>query len=213
MERRKSHKLNIFYKIYHGIYPEYLFHLLCFNNNSGHILRHTTTVIPRFTRLTLTQKSFFPSTTKAWNNLPTTVQNSISFTTFKALTRGPNHSNKYHNLGKGRPSIWLARIRMGLSGLNAHRFNYKFIDSPICIYCNTGSKTTHHYFFSCPTHRLARHHFATRLLNEIGLDLFNAQNYNKNLETIINGKHISPLHFEHLLEIVFEYIINTKRFF
>ena len=58
-KRRFTHKLILFYKIIHNIYPKYLFNLLNFRQLSNYNLRQTSTLQPRFTRLIITHKSFF----------------------------------------------------------------------------------------------------------------------------------------------------------
>ena len=62
-ERRKQHKLILFYKIYHRIYPDYLYKHLNFTTPTNYNLRNTQILTPRHTKLTSSFNSFFPSCT------------------------------------------------------------------------------------------------------------------------------------------------------
>ena len=147
--RRTHHKLCIFYKIYHHIYPQYLYSHLNFPNQTNYNLRTQRTLEPRHTRLTSSMNSFFPSTTHEWNSLATHIQNSISFNTFKSLIKPKITTNtRYNRSCNGKQGRWLSRLRMGLSALNHHRYNYNFISSPTCQLCRSHPETTFHYFFS-----------------------------------------------------------------
>ena len=208
--RRKLHKLLLFYKIIHRIYPDYLYSHLSFSTQTQYSLRTPRTLVPRFCRLSSSYHSFFPSTTREWNILPITTQNSISVTTFKALINPTTDTNvKYNRMCNGNLGRWLSRLRMGLSALNQHRFGYNFIQSPQCMLCRTHSESTFHYFFQCPTHRLARIGLFFRLESELGI---NNNNLYSLLETILFGKNISPQNYKLLLDIVNEYLNATGRF-
>ena len=208
--RRHIHKLCLFYKIYHQIYPPYLHNFLTFNTPSQYNLRTQRTLVPRHTRLSITQNSFFPYCTREWNKLTPTVQNSISVHTFKSLISTKIITNKqYNTLCTGTPGKWLSRLRMELSALNSHRHKYNFINSPICPTCRTHSETTKHYLFTCPTHRLARNLLLDRLDNELGLAINNLDTLQN---TILFGINISPLNYKILLDIVYQYLISTGRF-
>ena len=85
--RRRQHKLVLFYKILKKIYPSYLYNFIHFKHIGQYNLRRPQEIVPRFTRLSLTTRSYFPSTTRDWNKLPTSVQNSLSIVTFKSLLK------------------------------------------------------------------------------------------------------------------------------
>ena len=44
---------------------------------------------------------------------------------------------------------FLAQLRLGLSPLNSHRFNFNLTENPICPSCNEKEETTLHYFLEC----------------------------------------------------------------
>ena len=208
--RRKYHKICVFYKIIHKIYPNYLHRYIIFPTPTPYNLRTQQQLLPRHTRLTSSFNSFFPSCTREWNNISPHIQNSISFNTFKSLIRPKTTTNiRYNRLCNGKQGRWLSRLRMGLSALNQHRFHYHFIPSPICPLCRTHSESTSHYFFHCPTHNLARIGLFFRLESELGI---NNNNLDTLLETILFGKFISPINYKNLLDIVYEYLDTTGRF-
>ena len=152
--------------------------------------------------------SYFPSATREWNSLPPEVRNSVSVLTFKSRLRD-SHKNPYKKLSVGTKGVWLSRLRMELSPLNQHRCKYNFIQYSTCPACNTLPETTPHFFFKCPTYRLARREFFDSLQNDLGLD---TQNLTKLLETILHGKHIRPDLRTDLYNIVCKYMAETHRF-
>ena len=211
-DRRRMHKLILFYKIYYNIYPPYLHSFLTYNPNIR-TLRTTQVLRPRQTRLAITTNSYFPSTTRAWNSLPSSTQSAVTLLTFKRLIGKRDNKNKYVSETNGRAGSWLARLRMGLSALNHHRYTYNFISSPTCILCNTGAENTHHFLFTCPAHTQARNILYGRLHNELDLDI-NIGTAGKEvlLHTILYGRGIHPRNYQLLHEIVYQYLHNTTRF-
>ena len=172
-------------------------------------LRDPQPLRPRASRLTMTYNSYFPSTTRAWNLLPDSTRNVQSATVFKQLICGTNKFNPYHRLCTNKYGIWLSCIRMGLSALNYHRYQYNFINSPICTSCNDANETAYHYFISCTTYQMARQTFFHNLFNLLGINTANNPNL---LNTILEGHHIHPWHHAELLSIVTNYLSDTGRF-
>ena len=203
--RRKNHKLIIFYKITNNIYPKYLHDLLIKNTHQTYQLRHTHHFRPRQSRLTTSHNSFFPSTTRLWNNLPNLTKISPTVNLFKTRLRGQNKNNPYHNTSPQ----WLTQIRMGLSALNAQRFKYNFIPSPTCPSCYLAAETPQHYFFHCPTHRLARETLLLRLQGELDV---NTRNLNTLLSVVLEGESIRVQQINTLQTIVIEFLKNSNRF-
>ena len=208
-DRRKLHKLVIFYKIKNNIYPGYLSKFLNQNQNSNYNLRNTRNLRPRYSRLQKSINSYFPSTVRLWNNLSRNTQESPSVNNFKALVRGPNIYNPYHRLCSSKPGIWLTRLRLGLSALNQHRFKYNFIDSPDCPNCPGQEESTQHYLFKCQSYILARNQLYQKLYDELGVD---TQNEHELLSVILEGETINIKNCIKLQTIIYEFFINSKRF-
>ena len=206
--RRKQHKATLLYKIIKKIYPAYLYRHIHFPPPLGYNLRHQQQIVPRYARLDMSIKSFFPSATREWNRLPLQVRNSVSVLALKSRLRD-SPRNIYKKLSVGTKGIWLSRLRMELSPLNYHRRRYNFIQFSTCPSCNTQPETIKHFFFTCPTYSVARRELLDSLQNDLGLD---TQNLDKLIETILHGKHIRPDLHTILYNQVCKYMADTHRF-
>ena len=148
-DRRASHKLTLFYKIHHGIYPDYIQKLIPKPVQRHYTLRHESRIPPIKTRLVSMANSYIPSTITAWNKLPQRTVDSESATIFANIFKHkPPPSLNYYTNCTGRPGIWLTRLTLGLSALKDHRYRYNLIDDPYCEFCGH-SETTKHYLFDC----------------------------------------------------------------
>ena len=84
--RRHKHKLINFYKIKNLQYCPYLFPLIpSRGNNRPYNLRNANTIPTYQCRTTLFFNSYFPSITRAWNNLTPELQTASSLFSFKRL--------------------------------------------------------------------------------------------------------------------------------
>ena len=207
-QRRYINKLSTYYKIVKNIYPSYLSALLPPTPTQHHNLRYQPHFRPRFSRLSSSLSSFFPATTRDWNSLPHTTQQAPSVKTFKALIRGPNYLNPYHQKCNGKYLSWLSRLRMGLSALNSHRHTYNFITSPTCTHCNE-EETTAHYLLHCSRYAGARAHFFHQLNTMFEIDTADPETL---LNTILEGANIQPRHHHDLLLVISVFLRDTGRF-
>ncbi len=84
-ERRKNHKLTLYYKISNGLTPRYLQELLPprVAEISNYPLRNARNRSLAPARTARYKSSFLPSTTVLWNNLADSVRNSPSLHAFK----------------------------------------------------------------------------------------------------------------------------------
>ena len=207
--RRKQHRLTIYYRLINNLLPEYLCSILPVRYPTTYNLRHQLSYLPPFARLTSTYNSFIISTTRDWNELSDNIKVAPSIASFKLLIRGPNKFNPYHRLCNGKPGILLTRIRLGLSGLNQHRFKYNLIPSSICSLCNLEEESEDHYFLTCPTYILARQTFFYNLTNELGIDTTQHETL---MNIILEGNNIHPGIQTNLLSIIYQFITETNRF-
>ena len=84
-ERRRRHKLILFYKMVNGVCPDYLSDLLpplVSIRNPYHRRRPLERVIPPH-KTDIYQKSFIPSTTMLWNSIPENIKQSTSIIELK----------------------------------------------------------------------------------------------------------------------------------
>ena len=163
------------------------------------------------TRLSIYAKSFIPSASKIWNTLPPSLRNTDSLSKFKndlsKIFFPPIVNIDYNRLCIGKNGIFLTRIRLGLSALNAQRFKYNLIDSPSCDHC-TQDETPIHYFIYCPAYSDHRNIFKNRLQAELSIDISDKQ---KLLNTILHGLNNTVTN-KILIDIVNEFMTLTKRF-
>jgi hypothetical protein len=207
--RRKNQKLIQYYKLLNNPGPQYIKQLIP-NPVSSHTtyrLRNRNRLRVQQTRLSSSYKSYFPSATRLWNQLPVETQLLPTLLSFKHKINKKTKQPHYHSLCSGRKGIWLTRLRLGLSALNAHRFKYNLIPSPNCNHCQTSSETTKHYFFACQAYQRAQQ----RLMAGLRLLGFDTQNKTQLLKYIIHGTRNKQKNTI-LITLVHEFMANSGRF-
>jgi hypothetical protein len=202
----------MFYKIINNLVPSYLTMKIpqTISSLMTYRLRNSTNIRINPRRLYISQSSFIPSTTKLWNLLPNTTRTLPTINNFKSVIQKQSSPKptSYYRSCSGKHGNWLTRLRLGLSALNAQRFAYNLIDQPICTMCYREQETTVHYLYRCPSYGLARNRLYGRLNDELGIDTGDRE---KLLDIIIHGT-ISPDKHTQLLNIIYEFMISTKRF-
>lgn len=157
-ERRKRHKIVYYYKMVHGICPDYLSDLvpdLVSENNPYHRRRPLERKIQRCNTETY-RKSFLPSATTLWNCLPDNIKTSNSLSALKRyLSTGDHIVPPYHYLGERKEQIVHCRLRLGMSDLNDDLFNRHLVDNSQCV-CGYERETADHYLLSCPRFNAVR---------------------------------------------------------
>ena len=206
--RRNHHILSLFYKLIKGKSPTYVTNLIPQPHITNYNLRTQNNLrIPRM-RLTCSKTFFISYAIKLWNNLPLSTRQAPSLNVFKKLTIPKSIPSNYNKLCSGYYGRLLTRLRLELSGLNAHRFKYNIHITPICSLCHLAPEDNYHYFFSCPTHFLPRQHFMNLLESELDLDITNQ----KKLLNIILYGNINHNQYTSLLKFIYQYIQFTGRF-
>ena len=183
--------MTIMYKIVNNLTPPYLKSLLPPDRDHNYETRSTGTLpIPPLIRKNFFLKSFLPSTIKLWNKLDKDIRKSKNIDTFKYALKTqffPKKCYRPHLEGFSRAFLNLNRIRLGLSGLNAHRKKYHFIPRSTCPKCNFRLEDTSHFLFVCPSyaaHREAMIAEITRVLPNTE-ELFGNPT-RKNLKTLVD---------------------------
>lgn len=171
--RRNKHKLVTFYKIMHGLAPNYLFDLVppLVQENTNYNLRNANNIQLFASNTNLFYHSFFPSSVRAWNSLAEELKQASSVEAFKnLLNRHVIRPPKYYNAGTRIGQILHARLRMECSSLNSHLYHKNIVESPSCL-CG-GFESAYHFLFVCPRHTRARHeHLPPNLHNYSTRDL------------------------------------------
>ena len=142
--RRKKHRLIIFFKILHGLAPVYLNGLLppLVQDTTSYNLRNSNHFQNYRANTNMFLNSFFPATIRAWNDLPAEVRIQITF------KQGSKKPPSYYDTGTRIGQILQARLRLGCSSLNADLYRKNIVPSPTCA-CG-GFESAYHFFFACP---------------------------------------------------------------
>jgi hypothetical protein len=166
------------------------------------------------------QKSFVPQTINDWNNLAVAIRELPSIDSFKYYqkkTCGFKTNSLYHH-SSSSAAINHTRIRLGLSGLSAQRFDYNHINDPRCLTCGANNEDITHYFMLCPTYSGPRPEFLTGICdllsgNNIEIDFRSRPFRNFFLETIIKGTAcLDNKVIAKIFQITHKFINESKRF-
>jgi len=157
--RRIMRKLNILHETFIDKHPNYLYDTF------------KTSVYPVGSRLgnqlTLKNipckkarypKEFLPSTIRDRNQLELNIKNSKTKYIFKRKILNTIRPKKspYFGLFNNSKIRYLTMLRVGLSPLNSHKFNYNFQNvHEFCAVCGC-TENTEHYLLSCISYRLSR---------------------------------------------------------
>ena len=124
-ERRKKHKLTLFYKMVNNFTPSYLSSLVPqpVNAASAYNLHNQNNIQSIATRTNYYFNSFLPSTIREWNSIPLDTRNSGSIETFKRkLNRDVTCVPKYYFDGNRKLQVLHSRLRTNCSSLNHDLF-------------------------------------------------------------------------------------------
>ena len=150
-QRRKNHRLTLFYKMVYNITPYYLSNLIppTVSNLSRYNLQNSNDLQTVDARTSQYYHSFLPSTTRDWNSLSVEPKQSESVNSFKLLlTKGKSTVPDHYYIGSRKAQILHTRIlRTNCSSLNLDLFVKNFTESPLC---RCGSiENAQHFFFHC----------------------------------------------------------------
>jgi hypothetical protein len=208
--RRYYKRLTTYYTLLNGPTPAHILPHIppTVQSSTQYNLRNRSNLRPPHTRLQSSFNSFFPKTARDWNNLPIPIRASLTLPSFKRAMKPKSTINPYTLVHFGRCGAWIARIRMGLSALNAQRFSYNLTDSDKCATCPNSAETPLHYLWECHAHETARTRMMDRVLSETSIEQINKDNI---LSLLIFGETVNKNHST-LFDIVSEYTKTTARF-
>ena len=211
-QRRAFAKLCILYKIIKGMSPPYLGqrYIVTSSTRVSRLTDASHRLFQPLCRLSCYQSSFFPSTIKLWNALPSDVAGCSSVMLFKISLRSnlmmsqsncQSRKGSYNLLSTGRLGKTLTQIRLGLSPLNHHLFVYNIGDNPFCPSCGSDCdyETTLHYFCICKNYdveRLILKNSVSRLLFNLSLTCrveFDIENHFAYTTLLLNGFSCLPV--------------------
>lgn len=158
--RRKYFRLCQLYKLINGMSPIYLAALRppYVHEISLYPLRNSMNLYKPKIKKNYMLKSFLWSAVDDWNRLVLDVRQSASLTIFKKCVKSIlcYELHPWFDLGAGKGAVNHARLRMGLSGLNAHRKKYNFIPDNTCPKCGIKPEDETHYLVKCPAYAIHR---------------------------------------------------------
>ena len=165
--RRERRKLCLLYKIINGLAPDYLLDLLppIVNTVVPYNVRNGTDFTLYNFTLSLTNKSFFPSTIRLWNNLSESQRAAETVNQFKSAIRSERSPKipEFFHVGKRLNNILMTKLRHRCSSLNDDLFRVNLIAYPACV-CGYPIENSQHYFLNCPRYEPIRE----QMLNNIG---------------------------------------------
>ena len=217
--RRDIHKLTTFHTLTndreHKL-PNIITNLIPDNraHTTGRPLRNALTLTLPQNRTTAYQNSFIPTTVRKWNQLPpglTSLSSSKSFKKEIQKCFGAAKPPSYFNFGHKTGNVLHARLRMGLSHLNSHKFKIQSStsDDPSCG-CGHHCEDTKHFILNCPLY----HQLRIDLLHETSLIIPNFLHLDQahQLRIYLNGENLT-LNEQLIIANVFQkFILQTKRF-
>jgi hypothetical protein len=205
-DRRDVAILTMFYKIKHGLAPNYLQELIPPERNQivHYALRHNNNIEPPFARLETLKRSFILYAIRLWNMLPIDTRNINQIKEFKRSISKSENKNILYYYGKRWSNIHHSRLRIGCSGLNYDLYtNVHVINSPKCS-CGADNETSYHFFMSCPNFTHQRDTLRTSIIHlcefEYNTLLFGNNNLSNDENYVI-------------LDAVHKFIVDTRRFY
>ena len=162
--------------------------------------------------------SFFPSTIRLWNKLDNKIKEKPTHVSFKkSLNQSTNFKYyKPHLAGSSKGHIELGRLRVGLSGLNAHRHKYNFIPSSACPTCLNPIEDNTHFILECPTYAAQRTVMLAAISGVLPVTRRlianrNALNNRKLTNILITGVKKEKTD-KRIFNIVSKFILDSRRF-
>ena len=213
-DRRRFHRLTLFYKILNDLTPGYLRYFIPESTRRLHNTRsNRDDVIP--TRTQKFKNSFFPDTSNSWNLLSSFIKNSPTLEIFKKrymefFDTSPNPIYGIHNPIALK---YITRLRVGLSHLRSHKYWHNFRDttSKFCSCSINIPETTEHYLLQCPLFNLIRSELFENLSQIISLITFISPSYTCNLLLFGNSSYCVAINRK-ILGFTIDFIIASKRF-
>ena len=146
--RRNYQKLVNMWKIIKGSAPDYLKQIIP-AKQSSYNTRRSQHFIPQLRNIRTNRflNSFFPSTIRLWNQLPSNIKEAESIHSFKSRLKKHlkfEKTESFYSYGDKRSNILHTRFRLGFTQLNFDLFKRTLAASPHCI---CGEKETYIHFF------------------------------------------------------------------
>jgi hypothetical protein len=220
--RRDSQRTTLMYKIQNDLAPSYLVDICppLVGEVSEHNLRNAENIALPPGKATSYVNSFMPSAIRLWNGLNRDIKQSDTVDSFKYKLKKAKGAkkNKLYPKFNGSKAVNHTRMRLGLSGLKAQRYDYNHVTSPKCDFCGARKENPKHYFLQCRVFGTMR----IILLNDVK-NLYRTKNLNLDLSrTIVKKELVNYLlcgdtrlnerENKELFLLVQQFISSSKRF-
>jgi hypothetical protein len=191
--RRGMQRACTMYKIQNEIAPTYLVETCpsLVGERNNYNLRNAEDIEIPLGRKTGYFNSFFPNTIRLWNNLDRSIKNRDSLESFKYHLKKAKcrKRNKLYSKFNGSKAVNHTRMRLGLSGLKAQRYEYNHVPNPTCEYCGARREDALHFLLQCRTFA----HMRVTLLDSVNT-LYRNKNIVRDLtRTIVQKELVSCL--------------------
>eukprot|EP00745_Piridium_sociabile_P001459 TRINITY_DN108977_c0_g1_i14.p1 TRINITY_DN108977_c0_g1~~TRINITY_DN108977_c0_g1_i14.p1 ORF type:complete len:341 (-),score=9.36 TRINITY_DN108977_c0_g1_i14:68-1090(-) len=172
-ERRRRHKIILYFKIVNGIVPLYLINRLpqlVSAINPYHRRNPLERQMP-FCRTALYKSSFFPSTTSLWNDLPNEIKQLDSLSRLKRfLNSMDSEVPRYYYLSHRSTEIVLCKLRLEMSDLRHDLFKRHLSDNSSCA-CGSAVEDAFHFLSECPLYHQSRDQTIELLSDDVKTDV------------------------------------------
>ena len=151
-ERRRRHKLILFFKMTKNMTPNYFTHYLppLVSDTNPYHHRNPLERNPPRSRTVLYQKSFFPSSIELWNNLPDFIKTSSSIAQFKRyLSENDVTVPPFYYSTNRKAEIIHCKLRLEISDLNSDLYKRHLTGDMSCL-CGSPIENAQHYLIECP---------------------------------------------------------------
>ena len=212
--RRLIHRLLFFHRLYYNYppLPAYLTNLVTDTRQdaTGLQLRNAHLLSLPPIRLTSFRNSYSPATTRQWNLLPETLRNTPRRNFSRQVWRrfGAPDPPTLNTVGTKTLNTQHTRLRVGLTTLNAHLFQFQLTPSPSCS-CGHKFEDTAHYILRCPKYTTHR----SNLLSAVRpmLRHFDDLSDKHKLDTLLFGRSLSEAQGISIAHHLQTFIAHSRR--
>ena len=199
-DRRKFHRLTLYYKIKNNIAPNYL---------NEHVLQTPPAGSNRY------KNSFFPFCFSNWECLDPLIKNSVSVSSFKSnylkTIRPPR--KKSYNIRDRRGLSLLTRMRVEHSDLREHRYHHNFnCSSPICNCSTSEIESPEHFLLRCPRFASQRIILFSNLVTAVNSEFLNLPHDHLSKILLFGSNAFNDITNKIILETTIHFIKCSKRF-
>ena len=215
-DRRTMRKLCLLHETIENSFPRYLSAIVDEHQYASARLRDSRILVepPCSRRM---GQSFFPSTISDWNKLRLEERMVRSRSKFKKILLNKIRPKKdsFYGLLNNNKVKYLTWLRLGLSPLKGHKYNYGFVEKlrtgPNCEVCDY-PETTEHYLLYCRSFRLSRSILFDKVSEIMNVDFSTLARIHKKTILLYGKSDLSKAQNLKILTYTTEFVEKSKRF-